>query len=524
MRFDPQVLADLVTEESRLTAEVQTVSEAMNDLSATDEWDEGKLNKHSAFNIRHAQLTRERDSVRAQRERYERDRPATREAQQGPIARYLRGGADALAAEEREQFHEGDDWRAEQIQGAGASRSCARRGLRRRPRSPTTSGQEAVEEEIPPRIIDTLTYYGGVARMVQHIMTGTGGDYRMMQMDADSQEGEILGSQDTAVTALDVPDIGVITFTSKTYSSKPIILTREMIQDSVFDIQRYVERQALRRIGRISNKAFTTTQSGTGLPEGIVNGATAGVTAASATAIAWTETVDLVYTLDRAYREMGEGGEGAFMPEGGGMIGYMISDDAEKVLRVLVDTDARPLWLPSVREGTPDRYNGYPVDRERIHGRRDQRQHPDAVRQLQLLRHPHRASFRAVPLHGQPDHAEEHRRVSRLRPPRRAVPGAEGRYPQADDGIGREGHHHHPFRRPPWARLEEGERYDVSDEAGAEFIDAGFAKAAYEQVMADLAEAGAGLLVTDETDPALIAEAKRAKLPVHKARAKKGTE
>ena len=91
--------------------------------------------------------------------------------------------------------------------------------------------------------------------MVQHIMTGTGGDYRMMQMDADAQEGEILGAQNTAVSALDVPDIGVIVFTSKTYSSKPIILTREMIQDSVFDVQRYVERQALRRIGRISNKS-----------------------------------------------------------------------------------------------------------------------------------------------------------------------------------------------------------------------------------------------------------------------------
>ena len=46
MRFDPQVLADLVTEESRLTGEVQTTSVAMNDLSATDEWDEGKLNQH----------------------------------------------------------------------------------------------------------------------------------------------------------------------------------------------------------------------------------------------------------------------------------------------------------------------------------------------------------------------------------------------------------------------------------------------------------------------------------------------
>lgn len=362
MRFDPAVLADLVTEESRLTGEVQTVSVAMNELSETDEWDEGKLNQHGALNIRHAQLSRERDSVRAQRDRYEGLQPATREAQEGPIARWIRGGQDAIAAEEREAFDEGEDWRSEAIAGAGASMVV------RAPRSPqaatasdAASGQEAVEEEIPPRIIDTLTYYGGVARMVQHILTGTGGDYRIMQMDADAQEGEILGAQDTAVTALDVPDIGVITFGSKTHSSKPIILTREMIQDSVFDIQRYVERQAARRIGRIGNKAFTATQTGAGLPEGIVTGAMAGVTAAGTDAIAWTETVDLVYTVDRAYREMGEGGEGAFMPEGGGMIGYMISDDAEKVLRVLVDTDARPLWLPSVREGTPDRYNGYPV-------------------------------------------------------------------------------------------------------------------------------------------------------------------
>ena len=361
-RFDPAVLADLVTEESRLTAEVLTVAEAMNATNETDTWDENKLNKFSALNVRHAQLSRERDSVRAQRDRYEGLQPATREAQESPVARWIRGGNDALGSEEREAFAESDDWRSEQIQGRGDSMVV------RAPRSPqaatasdAASGQEAVEEEIPPRIIDTLTYYGGVARMVQHIMTGTGGDYRMMQMDADAQEGEILGAQDTAVSALDVPDITVITFGSKTYSSKPIILTREMIQDSVFDIQRYVERQALRRIGRISNRAFTVTIAGAGLPEGIVSGAMAGITAASATAIAWAETVNLVYTVNRAYREMGEGGEGAFMPEGGGMIGYMISDDAEKVLRVLLDGDNRPLWLPSIREGVPATYNGYPI-------------------------------------------------------------------------------------------------------------------------------------------------------------------
>ena len=362
MRFDPAVLADLVTEESRLTAEVLTVAEAMNATDATDDWDEGKLNKFSALNVRHAQLTRERDSVRAQRDRYEIRQPATREAREAPMARWLRGGADALSGEEQAQFDEGDDWKSENIRGAGASLVV------RTPRSPqaatasdAASGQEAVEEEIPPRIIDTLSYYGGVAKAVQHIMTGTGGEYRVMQMDADAQEGEILGAQDTAVTALDIPAITVITFGSKTYSSKPIILTREMIQDSVFDIQRYVERQALRRIGKISNRAFTATQTGAGLPQGIVNGAMAGLTAAAAAAITWIETVNLVYTVERSYREMGEGGEGAFMPEGGGMIGYMISDACEKLLRVLVDGDSRPLWLPSVREGVPDRFNSYPI-------------------------------------------------------------------------------------------------------------------------------------------------------------------
>jgi hypothetical protein len=81
-----------------------------------------------------------------------------------------------------------------------------------------------------------------------------------------------------------------------------------------------------------------------------------------------------------------------------------------------------------------------------------------------------------------------------------------------------------PFSDAHGRVWKKGKRYDISDETGAEFIDAGFAKAAYTEIVGDLAEAGAGLLATDETDPALIAEAKRAGLPVHKARAKKGAE
>ena len=65
-----------------------------------------------------------------------------------------------------------------------------------------------------------------------------------------------------------------------------------------------------------------------------------------------------------------------------------------------------------------------------------------------------------------------------------------------------------------------GERYEVDDKTGAGFIKAGYARAAYADLVKELAEAGAGLSVTDDTDAALIAEAKLQKLPVHKARAK----
>ena len=239
-------------------------------------------------------------------------------------------------------------------------------------RSDDATGIESVQEVIPPRIIDRLSHYGGVSRMAQQFVTGTGGDYRQMQMDAASQEGEILDAQNTAVNPLDLPEIGIINFLSRTASSRPIILTREMLQDSVFDIQGYAERQALRRMGRIWNKAFTlgtndgaaaggAGSAGANRSEGVVHVAKAGIVAAAAAAFTWPEITNLIYQINRAYRgSTGEEGEGGFNPEMAGVLGYMISDSAEQRARVLTDADNRPLWVPSTREGLPNTLNAYP--------------------------------------------------------------------------------------------------------------------------------------------------------------------
>lgn len=63
-------------------------------------------------------------------------------------------------------------------------------------------------------------------------------------------------------------------------------------------------------------------------------------------------------------------------------------------------------------------------------------------------------------------------------------------------------------------------RYDVSDALGADLVRAGIADLVYAGLVADLAEAGAGLVITADTDPALIDEAKKAKLRTHKPRGK----
>ena len=196
--------------------------------------------------------------------------------------------------------------------------------------------------------------------MAQQFVTGTGGDFKIMNESAAAQEGEILGSQDTATADLDIANITVQTFGAHTVSSKSILLTREMIQDAQIDIAGYSERQALRRMGRIWNKAFTTTQTGTGFPVGVVSSAKVGLETAMTTEFTWPEVTELVYKIDRAYREDGEGGEGGFNSEMGGMTGYMVSDDAERELRQLADGDDRPLWVPSTREGLPNALNGYP--------------------------------------------------------------------------------------------------------------------------------------------------------------------
>lgn len=102
--------------------------------------------------------------------------------------------------------------------------------------------------------------------------------------------------------------------------------------------------------GRALNKKFTDG-TGSSEPTGILaasGGAATGKTTASASAITKSELIDLVHSVDPAYRT-------------GPNVAWMMNDNTLAYIRKLdlATTDTVPLWQPSMQAGEPDRLFGF---------------------------------------------------------------------------------------------------------------------------------------------------------------------
>ena len=375
--WDEQKMTDLVAHKAKLEAKFNVVCDKLHQEYNTDGWssDDGKQEAYNRDQLHHAQVSRELQAINGEIDALDRFRPERIAARQDePITRFLQRGHQGLTSEEIKEFGESEGSQGHML---GNSVECfvIKKEDREAPKdkidrfnrfkhataSDASSGQELVPETIRPSVLDVLAYFGGVDRMAQGFMTATGNEFRIPQNDESSQEGEILGSQNTTVADKDLADFTEITFEARTASSRRIFLTREMIQDSIIDIGGFANARVVRRMGRSWDKAFTTA----GTIPAEVNGAPAstnptypsgyigvqkaskeGVATGGSNKIAYADLVNLVYSVDRAYRIGTEGGEGALSAETGGRIGWMIADSYEKALRALVDSDGRPLWQP----------------------------------------------------------------------------------------------------------------------------------------------------------------------------------
>lgn len=245
---------------------------------------------------------------------------------------WVLGGERALTEEQREYVNNNNS-RAQKVWGAQTVGT-------------NTEGGYLAPDEQSSNLLVALKAYGGVREAANVLTTDHGRDIPMPTTDPTAEEGELLAESATAAD-LDT-SFGIVTIGAYKYSSKTVPITIELLMDSLIDVEDHVNGILGMRLGRITNKNFTTGDN-VNKPNGIITAAALGKTGlvGQTGSIIYDDLIDLEHSVDPAYRKQK------------GDCRYMFHDDSLKVLKKLKDSQGRPLWVPGLTSGEPDTLNSY---------------------------------------------------------------------------------------------------------------------------------------------------------------------
>lgn len=207
-----------------------------------------------------------------------------------------------------------------------------------------SSGGVLVPDTLVRSLEVNMLAFGGIRQVAQTIVTSHGEEMSWPTADDTTNEGEQIG-ENTSIGSHVGPSFGGVTWNAYKFSSKPILVPYELLEDEEFGLPSLLGEMLGERLGRITSKRFTTG-SGASTAKGIVTASALGVTAASQTAIAADEIFQLIHSVDPAYR-IGSG--------------FLMNDAVMLHLRLLKDGNGNYLWQNGMRDGVPDRLNGYTI-------------------------------------------------------------------------------------------------------------------------------------------------------------------
>ncbi len=188
-----------------------------------------------------------------------------------------------------------------------------------------------------------LLAFGGMRQVADVMRTDSGTDLPWPTMNDTTNKGEIIAEAASFGNSVD-PSFGSLVFKAFKYSSKAIIVSSELLQDSAFNLSDMIGTWLGERIGRIQNDHFTTG-AGTTLPKGVVVASIEGKEAASQTAITSDEVIDLEHSVDPSYRPGAR---------------WMMHDNILAAIRKLKESTTNAyIWQPGLQAGVPDRLLGY---------------------------------------------------------------------------------------------------------------------------------------------------------------------
>lgn len=240
---------------------------------------------------------------------------------------YLRRGDNGMTPEGRSLLEQGFVALEDRAQAAGVD----------------AAGGYTVPKEFLVRMTEALKAFGGLLGVAEVLNTTSGAPLQWPTNDDTSNVGAIL-AENSQVTEQDFV-FGSTSLAAHMYTSKMVRVSRQLLQDTAFNLEEWLPRKLGERIGRAAAGHFGTG-TGTGQPQGIVTGLTKVTSTATASKIGYDDLVDLEHSVDPAYRQSAT-------------VRYLLHDFALRELRKLKDTTNRPLWVPAIAGGPPSTINGY---------------------------------------------------------------------------------------------------------------------------------------------------------------------
>lgn len=186
------------------------------------------------------------------------------------------------------------------------------------------------------------------ASIVRELNTGNGRQIDWPTIDDTAKTGRIKAENaNVDDDGTDDAAFGEKVLNAFVYDTGMVRIPLELLQDSAFNMEDLLNDLFGERLGRLANSVLTTG-TGTGQPNGIVTASSAGKTAASATAITSDELIDLLHSVDPAYRASPR-------------CRWQFNDSTLAAIRKLKDGQGNYLWqMGDVRTGEPNMLLSHP--------------------------------------------------------------------------------------------------------------------------------------------------------------------
>ena len=217
----------------------------------------------------------------------------------------------------------------------------------------TTAGGYLVPDLVGPKLAEARDYIGGMVTpgLCDRRTVANGQKLTFPTYDDTSRKSTIIAEKTTMASASTDVTYGTAVLEFFKLTTSFVKVSKELIQDSIFDVVGHLLDLLAKRQARGENYYLTIAGDGTGDPYSIQSTSTKGVDAAKR-GLTRANLVDLIYSVNRVYR---------------GGASWMMNDSTIAYIRKLAQSsgstgqDQLPAWQESMRVGEPALLEGYPV-------------------------------------------------------------------------------------------------------------------------------------------------------------------